>query len=119
MSAHDKPASTDLVPIIAGASHDDVHDGEFETIERFQALEPGHYWTTQKDGGEYAPKGETLLLMDITEFEGQVHSVTLRIHPRHGSTPGMTSSCSTGAEPRGKSAVATGTPGSRLRRPGR
>jgi hypothetical protein len=89
MSAHDKStSSTDLVPIAIGASHDDVHEGEFESIERFQALEPGHYWTAQKDGGEYAPMGETLLLMDITEFEGQVHSVTLRVHPRHGSIRG-------------------------------
>ena len=57
-------------------------DGQFDRLERFQALEPGYYWTALKDGGQYAPKGETLLLMDVTEFDGKVHSVTLRIHPR-------------------------------------
>lgn len=57
-------------------------DGQFDRLERFQALEPGYYWTALKDGGQNAPKGETLLLMDVTEFDGKVHSVTLRIHPR-------------------------------------
>lgn len=59
-------------------------EGEFQKMERFQALEPGYYWTAQKDGCEYASKGDTLLLMDVTEFDGKVHSVTLRMHPRFG-----------------------------------
>lgn len=75
-----------LVPLNGGAAQGD--DSDFERIERFQALEPGYYWTAQKDGGKYAPMGETLLLMDVTEFEGKVHSVTLKVHPRHRSLTG-------------------------------
>ena len=84
MSAHVQCFSTDLVPLTSTSLQEEPQDGAFESVTRYQALQPGHYWTAQKDGGQYAPVGETLLLLDITEFDRKVHSVTLRIHPRHG-----------------------------------
>lgn len=60
-------------------------EGDFERVERWQALEPGYYWTAQKDDAAHRiGKGDALLLMDIMEYEEKVHSVTLRVHPRNG-----------------------------------
>lgn len=71
---------------------DDVLDaGEGVTrLGSTQTLEPGYHWTALREvGGDgkadsHFNVGETLLLVDVVEFENRVHSVKLRMHPRHG-----------------------------------
>lgn len=49
-----------------------------------QVLEAGYYWRAQRDINAHIPEGEVLLLMELVKFEGRLHSVKLRYHPRHG-----------------------------------
>ncbi|MEJ6003785.1 hypothetical protein [Paucibacter soli] len=58
-------------------------DPDFDVIDSTQVLEPGFYWTAHSDCGP-AKAGDTLLLIDVTEFEGKPHSVTINRHPRDG-----------------------------------
>ena len=74
-----KPAATSLQVI--GMEQ----DLEFETVQSSQSFAPGFYWTATKVCPNVAPAGDTLLLMDVIEFEGNVHSVRLRNHPRSGT----------------------------------
>lgn len=59
-------------------------DADFERLERFDTLEPGFYWTAVKAVDRVADEGATLLLTELIEFEGRVHSVRLLMHPRDG-----------------------------------
>lgn len=59
-------------------------DADFERLERHDTLEPGFYWTAVKPVDRVAAVGDTLLLMDLDEFEERVLSVKLRMHPRNG-----------------------------------
>jgi hypothetical protein len=68
-----------LVPVSSA-----VGDPHVDTVDRFQALEPGHYWVAQKDA-KHVVAGDTHLLMEIVEFEDKVHSVVVRSHPRTGT----------------------------------
>lgn len=65
------------------SEHEDI--AGLEVIQSTQALEPGHYWIAQRPLERRFNTGDTLLLMDVTEFDGATHSVTLRMHPRQGS----------------------------------
>lgn len=87
------PVGTSLVSLVAGTSSSssyalsteaDVLDAGVTRLDTTQALEPGHYWTAIKEVSRTVTAGDTLLLLDIVEFEDQVHSVQLRVHPRHG-----------------------------------
>lgn len=59
-----------------------VHDDGFVRAE--QVLEPGFYWRAKRDLEDDIPAGEVLLLLELIEFEGRLHSVKVRCHPRHG-----------------------------------
>lgn len=76
---HPITAQGQLVPV-----HATGQDPQFDTVDRFQALEPGHYWVAQKDA-KHVQAGDTHLLMEIVEFEDKVHSVVVRSHPRAGT----------------------------------
>jgi hypothetical protein len=87
-TAHDfeqSPTTGALTVVSSGALGPVADGGDVESLERFQALEPGYYWTAMKDWKSDVAADDTLLLMDLTEFEGVVHSVTLRRHPRRSS----------------------------------
>lgn len=73
--------STEIAVIPVSNDH-----AEFTTIESTQALMPGYYWSATKELPDHDEVlvGDALLLMEVIEFEGKVHSVNLRRHPRHG-----------------------------------
>lgn len=56
-----------------------------ERIEAINVLEPGYYWRAKINMEDCRVKaGDVLLLIDVFDFEGKAHSVTLLEHPRHG-----------------------------------
>lgn len=61
-------------------------------LDSTQTLEPGYHWKAMREiGGDgqadrHFNLGETLLLVDVIDFESRVHSVKLRVHPRHGES---------------------------------
>jgi len=76
-------------------------DQEFDRIDSSNALEPGNYWTAKVDvmpstgdhdvdeydeleGTPIIAIGETLLLIEVIEFEDRVHSVRLLCPPTKG-----------------------------------
>lgn len=75
-------AASGLVPVDGPSC---VHDDDLVRSE--QVLEPGYYWTAKRDVEALRPEilaGDTLLLVDLTDFEDKLHSVTLLYHPRNG-----------------------------------
>lgn len=81
--SQDRASSGSLVPVGPANPGDGDHD-HVDTITRFQSLEPGYYWTAVKAVDRVAHVGDTLLLIEITEALGKVHSVNLAVHPRDG-----------------------------------
>lgn len=65
-----------------GAADSGLDDERFVRAE--QVLEPGYYWRAKRDVNKHIPSGDVLLLTELVEFEGRLHSVKLRCHPRHG-----------------------------------
>ncbi len=56
--------------------------GHTERVERFQALQPGQYWTSIRDVHEEGiRKGTTLLLVSLRWVDDKPHTVILRPHP--------------------------------------
>lgn len=67
---------------------------DVELVERFQALEPGTYWRAEQDYSFKSPerswsydveKGTVLLLVEIEDYDGKPHTVSILQHPQHGS----------------------------------
>lgn len=66
-------------------SSDDTYSSEgFRLVERFQTLEPGHYWRRKAESKRGLPQGVVLLLLDVIEFDGKPHTVKLATHPLEG-----------------------------------
>src|ERR1700753_954191 len=87
----DDASRNTLVVLTDGQEQEHDH---VESVEQWQSLEPGYYWTAQKDwsdkprhswGSVNVDKDETLLLLEVMDdHEGKAHSVRLRVHPTKG-----------------------------------
>lgn len=58
------------------------HEPKIEKIERFQALQAGHYWRALINIPEHAiEQDETLLLVSIKWVDNAPHTIVMRAHP--------------------------------------
>lgn len=72
--------------IISAESGAFDNDPDVTVIKSTQVLEPGHYWICNEAVDRCAEVGETLLLLDVIEFEEKLHSVQLMMHPKYGGS---------------------------------
>lgn len=72
--------------LILSSDTDDLSSDnpDLKVLHSTQTLEPGHYWTATKTIDRRCKTGETLLLLDVFEFEGNLHSIKMRFHPKYG-----------------------------------
>ena len=94
MNTSDSKSSTSLTAFKPSHSQDENDSLNAENgvsrQDSIQTLEPGYFWTAHREvGGDGKADqnfnvGETLLLLEVIEFESQVHSITMRVHPKHG-----------------------------------
>lgn len=58
------------------------HEPKIEKIERFQALQAGHYWRAITNIPEHAiEQDETLLLVSLKWVDNAPHTIVMRAHP--------------------------------------
>jgi len=58
------------------------HEPKIEKIERFQALQAGHYWRALVNIPEHAiERDETLLLVSLKWVDNAPHTIVMRAHP--------------------------------------
>ncbi|CAN7782388.1 hypothetical protein LJR175_008213 [Variovorax sp. LjRoot175] len=61
-----------------------ANDPDIRLIDRFQTLEPGHYWRRKGEATRNHSAGVVLLLLDVVVFDGKPHTVHLATHPLAG-----------------------------------
>lgn len=67
-----------------GGARPEVYSDDFETMERYQALQSGQYWKARfAMEDELIREGDVLLVEKIDWVDDKPHTIILRCHPRH------------------------------------